>query len=619
MRFALLLEAPYPRPWTPAGDGRRIRALVDVAVRAEALGFHRVWVPEHHLQEERHHAGPPEIALGAIAARTRRLGLGLGPLLAHPHVQHAVRAAGAIAALDALSGGRVAVAFADPRAAIELGAFGIARATSRDEADRTIERIARLLHETPFAGEDEPDGLPVRQLVPRPHARPHPALWRACDRPADVRVAAESGLGAFVRTLLEPHEAAEWVAEHREVRRGPRCRPLGAAIEPGLAVALPVHVAEDPAAALREGLDAVHLHRHLREHHERFGAHRPGRTRIAEEFERLRTTTGHDPAPVLAAPGDPLAARVGGSVRGAIGDPGQVVELLARYRDAGVDEVLLVPPLGLVDPVALERSLTLLGRDVLPHLADDDEDDLVEGEDPAVEAALKRRRPAPAPRDTVVLPREDGPLDDVPAPAIGMGSVSGAVGGDGAPDGGAGARSGAAGAVAGGEGGAEAGVGLDGRRSPAEGTAVGRRPAERLRAVAARRGSAALSAVLDRGSPQLVRRTVASEAAMLVVFRGMARSLRTAARAGDLRGDLQFDLVGPRGTRRAWTVSAGPLRAVARRGPSSAPTLVLRTTPDDLLRLVSGDLDAGDALLDGRLDLEGDLALAVRMGDLFRR
>lgn len=631
MRFSLLLEAPYPRPWTPAGDGRRIRALVDVAVRAEALGFGRVWVPEHHLQEERHHAGPPEVVLSAIAARTRRLGLGLGPLLAHPHVQHPVRAAAAIASLDALSGGRVAVAFADPRAAIELGAFGIARATSRDEADRTIERIARLLHESPFAGEDEPGGMPVRQLVPRPQARPHPALWRACDRPADVRVAAEGGLGAFVRAPLEPHEAAEWVTEHREVRRGPRCRPLGAAIEPGLAVTLPVHVAEDPATALREGLDAAHLHRHLREHHERFGAHRPGRTRIAEEFERLRTTTGHDPAPVLAAPDGSLAARVGGSVRGAIGDPAQVVELLARYRDAGVDEVLLVPPLGLVDPDALERSLALLGRDVLPHLADDEDDDLVEGEDPTVEAALKRRRPAPAPRETVVLPREDGPLDDVPAPAIGMGSVSGAVGTG--EDGTGGANGRAAGADgrsadAAGPGGARrtgragegSGPGSNTNGDGGAGSRLVRLPArERLKDAAGRRGGAALTAVLDRGSPQLVRRTVTSEAAMLVVFRGMARSLRGAARAGDLRGDLQFDLEGPRGTRRAWTVSAGPLRAVARRGPSSAPTLVLRTTADDLLRLVSGDLDAGDALLEGRLDLEGDLALAVRMGDLFKR
>jgi hypothetical protein len=142
---------------------------------------------------------------------------------------------------------------------------------------------------------------------------------------------------------------------------------------------------------------------------------------------------------------------------------------------------------------------------------------------------------------------------------------------------------------------------------------------DRVRALAGRRGGDALDTVLDTWSPAVVRRTVASEAAMLVIFRGMARSLRTAARSGDLRGDLQFDLVGPRGTRRAWTVSAGPLRATARRGPSSAPTLVLRTTPDDLLRLVSGRLDAGDALLDGRLDLEGDLALAVRMGDLFQR
>lgn len=598
MRFALLLEAPHVRPWIPTGDGRRLRELVDTAVRAEALGLHRAWVPEHHLQEERHHAGPPEVALGAIAGRTRRLGLGVGPLLAHPAVQHPARAAAAIAALDVLSGGRAAAAFADPRAAIELGAFGIARGTSREEADRWIERVARLLAEAPFAGEHEDDGLPVRQLVPRPQQRPHPALWRACDRPADVRVAAEGGLGAFVRTLLEPGEAAEWVGEHRDVQRGARCRPLGAAVETGVAVVLPFHVATDAATALREGLDAVHLQLHLRDHHERFGAHRPGRTHVVEEFERMRTTTGHDPAPVLARPDGPLSARVGGSVRGAIGDPEQVVELLARYRDAGVDEILLAPPLGLVDAEVLERSLALLGRDVLPHLVEDEDDDLVEGEDPALEEALRRRRPAPAFRDTVVLPREDGPLDDVPAPAIGMGSVSGAVG-------------------AGEEGGEHA----DGSRNgnvPGAGV-VRAGPAERFKAAAGRRSGAALATVLDRGSPAVVRWTVASEAAMLVVFRGMARSLKGAARSGDLRGDLQFDLVGPRGSRRAWTVSAGPTRAVARRGPSGAPTLVLRTTPDDLLRLVAGHLDAGDALLDGRLDLEGDLALAVRMGDLFKR
>ena len=613
MRFALLLEAPYPRPWTPSGDGRRIRALVDAAVHAEEQGFDRVWLPEHHFQEERHHAGPPELALGAIAGRTRRIGLGLGPLLAHPHVQHPARAAGAIAALDALSGGRAAAAFAEPRAAIELGAFGIARASGRDEADRLIERVARLLSESPFRGEDGDDGLPVRQLVPRAPGRPHPPLWRACERPADVRVAAEGGLGAFVRALLEPHEAGEWADEHRAVQRGARCRPLGAAVETGFAVVVPVHVAADPATALAEGLDAVHLHLHLRDHHERFGAHRPGRTRVAEEFARLRTSTGHDPAPVLEATDGPLSARVGGSIRGAVGDPEQVAELLGRYRDAGVDEIVLAPPVGLVEQDALLRSLALLGEQVLPRF-DDEDGDLVEGEDPALEAALRRRRPVPAQRETVVLPREDGPLDDVQVPQVGIGSAVGTVSAD---DDGRPAPSAAhpGGGVATGEDGAGQ-VGVAGPRSngvPAPGVR------SRVKAGVARRGADALDAVLDGGAPGFVRRTVVSEAVMLVVFRGMARALHGAAREGELRGDLQFDLVGARGARRAWTVSAGPLRAVARRGPSDAPTLVLRTTPDDLLRLVSGRLDAGDALLDGRLDLEGDLALAVRMSDLFRR
>lgn len=615
MRFALQLEAPYPRPWTPSGDGRRIRALVDVATQAEEHGFDRVWVPEHHFQEERHHAGPPELVLGAIAARTRRIGLGLGPLLAHPHVQHPARLASAIAALDAMSGGRAAAAFGEPRAAIELGAFGIPRATGRDEADRLIERVARLLSESPFRGEDGDAGLPVRQLVPRATGRPHPSLWRACERPADVRVAAESGLGAFVRALLEPLEAGEWADEHRAVQRGARCRPLGAAVETGFAVVLPVHVAADPATALREGLDAVHLHLHLRDHHERFGAHRPGRTRIVEEFERLRTSTGHDAAPVLEVPDGPLAARVGGSIRGAIGDPEQVTELLGRYRDAGVDEIVLAPPVGLVEPEALRRSLALLGEHVLPRLHDED-DDVVEGEDPALEAALRRRRPVPGPRETVVLPREDGPLDDVQVPQVGIGSAVGTVSAD---DDGRAAPSaahpgdGAVGPAAG-TGAARSGTGRPGSDGvPGPGVRA------RLRSGAARRGADALDAVLDGGAPGIVRRTVLSEPVMLVVFRGMARALHGAAREGELRGDLQFDLVGARGARRAWTVSAGPLRAVARRGPSDAPTLVLRTTPDDLLRLVSGRLDAGDALLDGRLDLEGDLALAVRMSDLFRR
>ena len=39
----------------------------------------------------------------------------------------------------------------------------------------------------------------------------------------------------------------------------------------------------------------------------------------------------------------------------------------------------------------------------------------------------------------------------------------------------------------------------------------------------------------------------------------------------------------------------------------------------DFLRMAAGDLDAGRALLTGRLDLEGDFSLAQRLGEMFGR
>jgi putative sterol carrier protein len=37
----------------------------------------------------------------------------------------------------------------------------------------------------------------------------------------------------------------------------------------------------------------------------------------------------------------------------------------------------------------------------------------------------------------------------------------------------------------------------------------------------------------------------------------------------------------------------------------------------DFVRLAGRDLDPGKALLTGRMDMEGDLALAARLGEMF--
>ena len=66
-----------------------------------------------------------------------------------------------------------------------------------------------------------------------------------------------------------------------------------------------------------------------------------------------------------------------------------------------------------------------------------------------------------------------------------------------------------------------------------------------------------------------------------------------------------------------WTVRVDPRAASVHAGPAAAPALTLKMTVADFLRMAAGDLDAGKALLTGRLDLAGDFALAQRLGEMF--
>ncbi len=85
------------------GEGTDPRSLIDFAVRAEALGFASIWAGDTLLR--------PVIEtftmLSAAAAVTERVTLGTAALL--PALRRPVQAAQAIASLDLLSGGRLAL------------------------------------------------------------------------------------------------------------------------------------------------------------------------------------------------------------------------------------------------------------------------------------------------------------------------------------------------------------------------------------------------------------------------------------------------------------------------------------------------------------------------------
>jgi alkanesulfonate monooxygenase SsuD/methylene tetrahydromethanopterin reductase-like flavin-dependent oxidoreductase (luciferase family) len=89
-----------------------VQALVDLAVRAEQVGFDSVWAHDHvfnvgHVRE-RIGGRPyyePLTLLAYVAARTSRVRLGTSVLVLPYH--NPIRLAKAAATLDVLSGGRV--------------------------------------------------------------------------------------------------------------------------------------------------------------------------------------------------------------------------------------------------------------------------------------------------------------------------------------------------------------------------------------------------------------------------------------------------------------------------------------------------------------------------------
>jgi alkanesulfonate monooxygenase SsuD/methylene tetrahydromethanopterin reductase-like flavin-dependent oxidoreductase (luciferase family) len=573
MRFGIFYEHQLPRPWGDDGEYRLLHdALAQIEI-ADRVGFDMVWEVEHHFLEEYSHSSASDVFLAAASQRAKRIRLGLGILPLPVAYQHPARVAETVATLDLVSDGRVEFGTGETSSGAELEGFGIDRRTKRAQWDESLDAVTRMFVEEPFAGMNGRFvSMPQRNVVPKPFQKPHPPLWVACSRRETIRLAAEKGIGALSFSFVEPEEAAEWVDEYRAIIASERCVPAGFAVNPRVAVVLPMMCHPDEAKAIERGIDGAHFFGYSLAHYYVFGDHRPGRTNIYEEFLRRRDEVGFARS-VIRAEDAPLGVRVLqqglGSLRGAIGTPEQVRDLCRRYEAAGVDQVIFVLQAGRNRHEHICESLELFGTEVLPEFAAQaDEADLArerELED-AIEAALQRRRPPrAADRGYTVAPTASGP--PAAAPVNGH------------------------------------------HRLPRPRLAT-------LQRVAKSRGEQAIQAFVRRSSDERLERTAGSEPGLKLIFSALAGAYEP-KRANGFEGALQYDLRRGDGRVVHWTVEVDGERATTRPGAAAAPALTLKLTVADFLRMAVRDLDAGKALLTGRLDLEGDFSLAQRLGEMF--
>jgi alkanesulfonate monooxygenase SsuD/methylene tetrahydromethanopterin reductase-like flavin-dependent oxidoreductase (luciferase family)/putative sterol carrier protein len=582
MRFGIFYEHQLPRPWHEGAEEKLLTDALEQVELADKVGVDYMWEVEHHFLEEYSHSSAPEVFLAAASQRTKNIRLGHGIVQIPPGFNHPARVAERVATLDLVSGGRVEFGTGESSSQAELGGFGVERETKRAQWEESIDVITRMFAEEPFAGYDGRwTSMPPRSILPKPKQKPHPPLWVACSRRETILLAARRGIGALTFAFIEPEQAREWVDEYEALIQSEECVPAGFAVNPNFAVVLPMMLHKDEETAIERGIDGAHFFGYSLAHYYVFGDHQPGVTNVWDEFQAQRVEYGFA-REIINADDAPLGVKVLqqglGSLRGAIGTPEQVVDLVQRYVDAGVDQVIFVQQAGPNRHEDICESLELFGKKVLPHFTDGREEREAAKRERLAEAcerALARRAPArSAVPGYVITPRGEPASAQVIAAARRAQSN---------------------------------GAGVNGGRAGLRGALE-----KRLKEV----GESAFAAFVRRRSDAQLERTLGSGPGLRIMFKGMERAF-VPEKANGFKGEVQYELTGSRNGNHEWVVRVDGNHATVTPGRADQPVVTFRMSVPVFARIAAQEMHPAKAMMEGQLELEGDFEAAARVGEMF--
>ena len=199
LRLSVLDQSPITAGSTAA---EAVEATIALAQTADAHGYHRFWVAEHHATPML--AGcAPEVLIGPIARATSRIRVGSGGVML-PHYSP-FKVAECFRLLSALAPGRIDLGVGRAPGTDGLTAFALQRDRNHRMPNDFPQQMAELLAyledrlppEHPFAG------LP-RTL---PGGGGSPTLWLLGSSEDSAYWAAEAGLPYCVADFINPHGA----------------------------------------------------------------------------------------------------------------------------------------------------------------------------------------------------------------------------------------------------------------------------------------------------------------------------------------------------------------------------------------------------------------------------
>jgi alkanesulfonate monooxygenase SsuD/methylene tetrahydromethanopterin reductase-like flavin-dependent oxidoreductase (luciferase family) len=191
-------------------------SALEQMLAAEPLGYHSVWIAEHHFNDYGLCPAPPVLA-SFIAARTTTLRLGMGVSLLPLH--HPVDLAESLAVLDVVSGGRLDVGIGRGGTLQDYQTFQSDRADARARVEEGIALIQQSWSGAPFDFQGRFHSAERVHVRPRPAQRPHPPLFIAANSEDSVRSAARLGLPTLSSFFVPVDELQRRHQLYREVAR----------------------------------------------------------------------------------------------------------------------------------------------------------------------------------------------------------------------------------------------------------------------------------------------------------------------------------------------------------------------------------------------------------------
>ena len=318
----------------PAGDSLGYQKYIDYVLHAEKLGFHSVFVVEHHF------TGVGQVSaslnlLSYLAGRTTRIRLGTAVVVLPWH--NPALLAEQVATLDLVSNGRFDFGVGKGYRPNEFSGFQLPfeEATERFEETMAFLKMAWSA-EGRFSHHDKHWDFEDIVIEPRTVQRPHPPLWMGAGSFESIKRAAEGGFNL----LLDQIAPVDLIIERVQAFKT-ECRRLGRQLGPnqiGVARALQIVQSEGE----REKALAV-------------------RMQVLKNIGGLARGPGAERYQNIGSHSDPNLASEESAL---LGSPEEIVARLRKLEAGGVDYVLLVDPSGSQD------SLSLFAREIMPEFAD---------------------------------------------------------------------------------------------------------------------------------------------------------------------------------------------------------------------------------------------------------